>query len=118
MDPHRAQRLTESIRSELQEILQYEMNDPRVAVEAVTDVVLSPDGKKCHVRLALEGEAAQQATTLDAVEAAKGYIRHLLAGRLDVFRVPDLRFDSDLPLGTRAKADILLRRMRRGRPRQ
>ncbi|MFN7919810.1 MAG: 30S ribosome-binding factor RbfA [Bryobacteraceae bacterium] len=116
MDPRRAERLTESIRTELEEILQYELNDPRVAVAAVTDVVLSPDGKKAHVRLALEGDAEVQAATLDAIETAKGFVRHLLADRIDVFRVPDLRFDADIPAEVREKAPHLMRKIRRGRP--
>ena len=116
-DTHRHDRLTESLRVELEEILNYELDNPHLTPLAVTEVLLTPDLKKAHVRLAVQGTAEEQAGCLEAIENSKGYIRHILAERLDIFRLPDLRFDSDLPLGLRSKADGLLRRIRKGRPR-
>ena len=83
----------------------------------VTEVNLSPDNKKAHVRLAIEGNADQQAACMEAVEKAKGYIKHIVADRLDVFRLPDLYFDPDLAADVRSRVPSLLRRIRRGRAR-
>ncbi len=116
MDPRRSERLTEALRTELDEILNYELADPRITDSAVIDVVLSPDGKKAHVRLALAGSANEQAECLKAIEKAKGYVRHLLTERVDVFLVPDLRFDLDLTPELRTKTNSMLRRIRKGRP--
>ena len=117
MDPHRSERVAEALRAELEEILNYELDDPRVSAVGVTEVVLSPDRKKAHVRLALAGTAPEQRGCLEAIEKAKGYVRHLLSERLEMYRLPDLRFDSDLPPELRDKAAVLLRKARRGRPR-
>ncbi|MEZ5357048.1 MAG: 30S ribosome-binding factor RbfA [Bryobacteraceae bacterium] len=118
MDPRRSERLTEALRTEIDEILNYELADPRITDTAVIDVVLSGDGKKAHIRLAVDGSPAEQAECLKAIEKAKGYVRHLLTERVDVFFIPDLRFELDLTPQLRTKADSMLRRIRKGRPRE
>lgn len=102
---------------ELEELINYELNDPRISSVAVTEVLLSPDGKKAHVRVAIGGSPERQKDCLEAIEKAKGYLRVLLADRVNVFRMPDLRFDADLPPDLRVKASDLLKRIRKGRPR-
>ncbi len=117
MDPRRTERLAETLRVELEELINYELQDRRITTVAVTEVLLSPDGKKAHVRLALRGTPEQQEECLKAIENAKAYLRHELIDRVEVFRFPDLRFDADLSPEVRAKAAHLLRRVRKGRPR-
>jgi len=117
MEPHRSERLAESLRNELDEILNYELKDPRLTSVTVTEVQLSPDHKKAHIRLAVEGSAEEQAACLQALEKAKGYIKILTAERLDIYRLPDLYFDPDLDPAVRDRATAILRRMRRGRAR-
>lgn len=117
MDPHRMERVAETLRTELEEIINYELADPRLQSATVTEVLVSPDRKKAHVRLAIEGAEAQQKDALDALVNAKGFIRHLLLERLEMFRVPDLSFSSDVEPAIRQKASKLLKRMHKGRPR-
>jgi ribosome-binding factor A len=114
---HRSERLAESLRVELEEILNYELNDPRLTTVTVTEVQLSPDHKKAHIRLAVEGDEAAQAACLEAIENAKGYIKVLVADRVEIFRLPDLYFDPDLTPAVRSRVPGLLRRIRRGRAR-
>jgi ribosome-binding factor A len=64
MDPRRSERLSEALRSELEEILQYELTDPRIDVANVAEVLISPDGKHARVRLNLNGDRAWQEQTL------------------------------------------------------
>jgi ribosome-binding factor A len=117
MEPHRAERVAEALRSELEEILNYELSDPRMTPVAITEVILTPDGRKARVRLYAQGTEAEAGQTLQIIEKAKGYIRHTVAERVDVFRVPDLRFEADLSPHLRERATTLLRRIRKGRPR-
>ena len=118
MEPHhRSERLAESLRNELGEILNYELNDPRLTAMTVTDVQVAPDHKKAHIRLAIEGNASEQAACLEAVEKAKGYIKVLVADRLNIFRLPELYFDADLAPAVRDRTVALLCRMKRGRAR-
>ena len=117
MDNRRHERVAATLSDELEEILNYELGDPRIGEVTVTEVLISPNLKKAHVRLAIQGTPAEQQASLEAVESAKGFIRHLIAERSELFRTPDLYFVSDLPLDVRGRESALLRRIRKGRPR-
>jgi ribosome-binding factor A len=117
MDPHRSQRLSEALRVELEELIGYELTDPRIDVAGVAEVLLTPDGKHARVRLNLNGDRAWQEQTLEALDHAKGYSRKELAHRLDVFRLPDIRFEAALSAELPERVEQILKRVRRGRPR-
>jgi len=116
VDPHRSERISTNLREELDELIGYEMSDPRVGKATVTEVLLSPDFRLAHVRLALEGSVEERAATLEAISHAKQFLRRQLAVRLQLFHTPDLHFEADLPGELGAKADQILKRIRRGRP--
>src|SRR5579862_4026891 len=67
LDPRRTERVSESIREELDEIIGYEMSDPRVGSACVSEVHLSPDFRRAHIRLTLAGTVEEQTATLDAL---------------------------------------------------
>ncbi|HLX43019.1 MAG TPA: 30S ribosome-binding factor RbfA [Bryobacteraceae bacterium] len=117
MDPHRTERVSESIREELDELIGYEMSDPRVGPATVSEVLLSPDFRRAHIRLVLAGSPEEQAATLDAITHAKQFLRHQLAERLQLFHTPDLYFEAALPAELGAKVPQILKRIKRGRPR-
>jgi ribosome-binding factor A len=117
MDPRRSERLSEALRSELEEIIQYELTDPRIDVANVAEVLISPDGKHARVRLNLNGDRAWQEQTLDALDHAKTYIKRELTHRLDIFRLPEIRFEAALSAELPQRVDSILKRVRRGRPR-
>jgi ribosome-binding factor A len=117
LDPHRNERLAESLREELEELIGYELSDPRVGSASVTQVHLSPDHRHAHVHLALKGTVEEQKATLDALSHARQFLRHQITERLRMFRTPELQFEADLPTELAAKAPQLLKRIRRGRVR-
>jgi len=116
LDPHRNERISESIREELEELIGYELSDPRVGSVSVTEVLVSPDFRQAHVRLACQGSAEEQASTLEAVNHAKQFLRHQLSERLQIFRMPELHFEPDLPPVLAVRAPQILKRIKRGRP--
>ncbi len=116
MDPHRTERVSSGLREELDELINYELTDPRVGDAAVLEVHVSPDLRHAHVRLALRGTADEQAATLEAINHAKQFLRHQLAERLQLFHTPDLQFEAALPAQLSAKIPHTLKRIRRGRP--
>ncbi len=116
MDPYRHERVSESIREELDELIAYEMSDPRVGSATVTEVLISPDYRKAVIRLALIGTAEEQAATLDALNHAKQFLRHELTERLQLFKTPELHFEAALAADLAAKAAKILKRIERGRP--
>jgi ribosome-binding factor A len=117
LDPHRTERVSESIREELDELISYEMSDPRVGTATVSEVHLSPDFRRAHIQLVLAGSVREQAETLDALNHAKQFLRHQLAERLQLFHTPDLLFEPALPPVLGTKVPQILKRIKRGRPR-
>ncbi len=118
MDSHRAERISEALREELSEMISYELSDPRVSEAVVTEVLISPDRKRAQVRLHMGDDPKRQQETIEALDGAKNFLRRQLAERLSLFRVPDLHFEADVALSTTARLEYLLKRVRRGRPRE
>ena len=117
MDPHRAERMSEALREELDELIEYEMADPRVSGVTVTDVWVSPDRKKARVRVAMPPEDDVRAAALEALEHAKGFLKREVTLRLQMFRCPDLHFEADVSPGLAARLEHLMKRVKKGRPR-
>jgi ribosome-binding factor A len=116
LDQHRQQRVSEGIREELDELINYEMTDPRIGEASVVEVHVSPDFRKAHISLGLHGSPEEQAATLEAITHAKQFLRKQLAERLMLFHTPDLIFEAALGAQLGAKTGHILRRIRRGRP--
>lgn len=117
MDPRRAERVSEALREELEELIAYELEDPRIQAADVVEVLISPDARHAHIRVRTEGSAEEQADTVTALEHARHFLRRVLTRRIDIFRIPELHFELALAPALDQKAARLLRRMRRGRAR-
>lgn len=117
MDPHRTERIAEALREELEELIGYELSDPRVSEVFVTEVQVGPDLKHAHVRLSMPPDEAVQAEALAGLEHARGFLKRELAHRLELRRLPELHFEPDLAAETTGRMEALLRRVRKGRPR-
>jgi ribosome-binding factor A len=116
MEEHRARRVSEAVKEELAELIGFEMDDPRLASVNVTSADVSPDMRIAHVKVAIE--AGQEKKALEALEHAKGFLKHELASRLNLRRVPDLHFSSDTHPDAESRIDFLLRRAKRTRARE
>ena len=117
MDPRRSERLSEAIREEVDEMISYELSDPRIDTAGVAEVAVSPDARIARVRVLLTGDAKSQKQCLEALNSAKSYIRRQLAQRIDLFRIPELHFEAAVSAELGGRIEHLLKRVRRGRPR-
>jgi ribosome-binding factor A len=111
MEDHRTQRVSEAVKEELSELIGFEMEDPRLATVNVTSADVSSDMRTAHVKVAIEAGLEKKA--LAALEHAKGFLKHELASRLNLRRVPDLYFSADTHPDAESRIDFLLRRARR-----
>ncbi|MBV9268533.1 MAG: 30S ribosome-binding factor RbfA [Acidobacteriaceae bacterium] len=118
MDTHRNERVSEALREELGELIAYELSDPRIADATVTEVLVSPDMRHAQVRLHLSAEETEQKETIRALDGAKHFLRRQLAERLSLYRVPELHFEPDVAAGAGDRIEHLMKRIRRGRPRE
>jgi ribosome-binding factor A len=117
MDSHRSQRVSEALREELGELISYELSDPRIGDAVVTEVLVSRDMRHAQVRLHLSEQTEKQRDTIRALEGAKHFLRHQLSERLNIFRIPELHFEADVSTEENGRMNHLLKRIRRGRPR-
>ncbi|MGS0674706.1 30S ribosome-binding factor RbfA [Shewanella sp. 0m-4] len=100
----RTRRIAQQLQQELAQVLQRDMKDPRIGFVTVNDVDVSRDLSyaKVYVTFFEEDEKLVQ-EKVEALDAAAGYIRSLVAGRMKLRVMPELRFiyDSSLVEGMR-----------------
>lgn len=100
MTTRRQQRVAEQVRHELSQLIEHEIDDPRLEMISITDATISPDLREASVYVSsLQGEAARD-EVLAGLEAARGFLRHGLGDRLKLRVVPNLRFHWDKSLET------------------
>ncbi len=117
MDVRRILRVSEAIKEELNEIVGFEMEDPRLLDVDVTNVQVSPDSRHATIKVSLRGDAKRQKHALEALEHASGFLRRELALRLQLRQVPELHFEQDKNPDVENRVDFLLRRVRKSRGR-
>lgn len=109
----RQERLADQIRAEVAEIIGGELRDPRIGFATVTRVELSADLQHARVLVSVLGKAEVQEETLAVLSAAAGYVRHELARRLRLRRMPELVFVLDRGAEEGLKIEALLRELKR-----
>src|SRR5947209_784924 len=96
MQGRRKDRVEEQIRIEVSEIIEREIQDPRIGLMTVTDVKVSPDLRHCRVFVTVLGDDAQRKKALEGLRSAASFIRRSLSKRLHhMRRIPELSFDYD-----------------------
>jgi ribosome-binding factor A len=117
MDERRTLRVSEALREELSEIIGFETQDPRLLAIEVVDAHVSADGRHATVRVAARGSEHEQKESMAALEHARHYLRHEIAGRLSLRHVPELHFDQDRNPDVESRIDFLLKRAKKSRGR-
>lgn len=115
MEGHRYERVAETIREEIVEMIAYELDDSRLQGIEVVDVQVSPDMKKAVISVLTPAEGEEQEKILEALRKTKSYLRRELSQRIDLFRTPELYFDAALKMGPKSRVQKLLKRVKRGR---
>ena len=92
------------MRRDLSELLLTEVKDPRVSgFVSVTRVDTSIDYQFARVYVSVYGTLREKQNTIDALQAASGFLRRELRGRLQTRQVPAMKFmlDETLDEGNR-----------------
>lgn len=92
----RASRINDEFRRELAEIIHTDLNDPRISqVVSVNKADVTQDLKYCKVYVSVLGGDAEKAAVMDGIRSASGFIRKLLAERVNLRQTPELQFVYD-----------------------
>jgi ribosome-binding factor A len=117
MDHHRSERVSESVREELVELISFELGDPRLETVEVLGVIVAPNGRDATVRVGIRGDETAQRRGLAALDHAIPYLRRQLALRLALRRVPELHFTLDPHPDAEDRVALLLKRAKKMRSR-
>ncbi len=92
---HRIERVNETIKMVLSELLLSQIKDPRVGMVTITSVRVSKDFSSAKVYFSVMGDDAQRADTLRGLKSARHFMRGAVADELKLRNSPELRFVYD-----------------------
>jgi len=111
----RPERVGHLLQKEIADILANELRDPRVSHwVSVTGVDVTNDLSHARVYVSVLAQGAERDQSLQALGHASGYIRRLLAPRLNLREVPDLHFKLDESIERGERVEELLRKLNSG----
>ncbi|MBR6093516.1 MAG: 30S ribosome-binding factor RbfA [Lachnospiraceae bacterium] len=89
-------RINKEVMRAIADIIRTEIKDPRLdPLTSVMSVEVAPDLKTCKVEVSVLGDEQHKEDTLKALRSASGYIRMLLAKKVDLRNTPELFFRID-----------------------
>lgn len=104
----RAHRVSDLVQEVICEIIQRDLNDPRLELLTITDVEITDDLRLATVFFSTLGNLNKEEAILDGLQRATGYIKKQLGGKLQLRYIPDLIFKVDHSFEYGSKIDRLL----------
>jgi ribosome-binding factor A len=103
-------RINDEIQKEISQIIRSDLKDPRVGViTSVLKVDTTNDLKYCKVFVSVLGDDDKKAEVLEVLKKASGFIRSLIANRINLRVTPELTFILDDSLEYSFKIDKIIR---------
>ena len=92
----RTERINETLRTEISQLLLKDINDPRLdGIITITEVSVSPDLKNAQVFISVLGTKQQQDEALEGMKSAASFLRRSLRNRIMLRNTPFLSFKLD-----------------------
>ncbi|HEV8363508.1 MAG TPA: 30S ribosome-binding factor RbfA, partial [Gemmatimonadaceae bacterium] len=112
-DSRRADRVAESIRSEVATFLAEGAKDPRIrAFVTVTGVEVTRDLRQARVFVSLMGDDADRASTVEGLDNLASHLRSRIGKSLRLRVTPEVEFRVDDSIARAARIDSLLAQAR------
>lgn len=111
----RADRVNALLQRELGTLISEELGDPRISFATVTEVETSADLRAAKVYVSVLGDDQAVATTMQALDEARPYIRHTIGRRTDLRYVPAIQFVADRSAARATRISKLLREAKQER---
>jgi len=110
---HRTERVADTLREEIAQIVGYELEDPRLTAVRVTDVRLSDNMRTARVYVTVAGNEDEHKAALNALRHAAPYVRKQVGLSLNLPRIPELYFVRDRVEEEGERVDQLLEQIER-----
>ncbi len=105
---HRPERIADTLREEIAQIVGYELEDPRLTMVTVTDVRVADNLRDASVYVTVHGDEQERQQALKALELAAPYVRKQLGFSLNLRHTPVLHFVRDTVEEKAERVDALL----------
>lgn len=103
-------RINDEIQKEISAIIRGDLKDPRIGViTSVLKVDTTNDLKYCKVYISVLGDDDKKQEVMGVLKHASGFIRSLIAQRINLRVTPELKFILDDSLEYSFKIDSLIR---------
>ena len=108
MSKIRQQRTAEQLRMVFSDLFLRELSDPRLHGLTVTDVKIDRELEHADIYVSALGDESREAEVMKALSSAEGFLRHELAGRVRLRKVPQLHFHWDSTLAHMQEVESIL----------
>ena len=106
---NRLNRINEELKKEISQIISFELKNPDITgLISVTKVKITPDLKYAQVYVSMINSKNEE-KTINALKQASGFIRSLLAKRINLRITPELVFKKDDSMEYGMKIDAILK---------
>ena len=103
-------RINGEVLKELSNIIRSEIKDPRInPMTSVVAVEVAPDLKTCKAYISVLGDDEKKNEVMSVLKGAAGYIRTLIARRINLRITPEFNFILDDSLDYSFKIDKILK---------
>lgn len=110
---NRLNRINEELKKEISQIISFELKNPdATGLISVTKVKITPDLKYAKVYISLLN-AKNDEKTIEALKQSAGFIRSLVAKRINLRITPELVFEKDDSMEYGMKIDSILKDLKK-----
>jgi ribosome-binding factor A len=108
MPGDRMRRVNEAVKEVLSTHIAGDLRDPRIGFVTVTSVETSPDLRRARVYVSVLGTEEERASSLEGLEASRGYLQAHVGTELRMKNTPVLEFTYDDSIETGMRISGLL----------
>jgi ribosome-binding factor A len=95
MTARRADRVADSVRAAVADLILRDLKDPRIGMVTITEVDMTDDLKHARVFFSVVGTEEERQRSLAGLESASGFIRREVGRRLQLRYAPQISFRLD-----------------------
>jgi ribosome-binding factor A len=112
----RIDRINETMKREISQLLQREFQDPRFMFVTITTVDVSRDLQQAVVSYSVLGDEKQRKDIGDALDRLKGYVRKMIGQRVRMRYTPEIKFVYDRSIEYSIRIEETLAEIKRDIP--